>query len=576
MATDDRPPVADRLQALGATSLGEDPSPDAVEAVLRRWASTMDGADPIRVQVERDALVALPGLSARAVDAALRARGPGSREPDLGDQDRGDPKELLEAGREILEAPDQLDQYRDSLQALGFAGSTEAAELAHLALSSRALERPLGLAFRGPSAAGKSFTVETAARHHPDDAMHDISAMSERYLAYAEFPTEHRYVCIAEASALHNDGVGATIIRELSWNRRLRYGTVVRSEDGPQAVTIERPGPTGLITTSTRDLDPEIATRLIAVHITDAPEQTRKVMERLAATAAGRTAPDADLSAWHAASDWLVTAGNRKVVVPYAPAVADGVPAESVRMRRDFEQVMTVVRAHAFMHQLTRPRNDAGHVVATRDDYAAAHRLLAETMAVTLDRVSDTIRETVEAVERLAETKGPGKGVSYPELAAELEMSRSGANRRGQKALQEGYLANTEERDGYPARLVPADPLPAARAVLPDPKDIPPSEDPPKRTHGLTPPEESPATAGETPVRPPDSYPGGCDAQGGGVCDPPRTPSTARNGGEKSEGCEGVRPIQGGAGEGVSRPDPERDPEAFERWAIQHETGVAE
>lgn len=469
------------------------------------------------------------------------------------------PEDLLARGRPVLTAKDQLSKFQKALKKQGYAGSTEAAELAHVALCSRALERPLGLAIHGPSAAGKTFTVHAAARHHPDDAMHDVSAMSERYLAYADFPTEHRYVSISEASALHTDGVGATIIRELSWNRRLRYGTVVRTEDGPQAKIIERPGPTGLITTSTKPLDKEIATRLIAVHITDDPKQTANVVKELARDAAGERRSEVDLEPWHAASDWLVQAGDRKVVVPYAYHIADGVPTESVRMRRDFEQIMTVVRALAFMHQRTRSRDEEGRIVAARDDYVSAYRLLSETMAVTLDRVADTARETVEAVEKL---NGDGlAGVSYPRLADELGLSRSGAYRRCQPLLADGYLANTENRDGHPARIVTADPLPDDRAVLPEPDTLPPSEAPPKSAQRLNTSGESPGSTRKTTVEDPDSRVGGVDSTGRGDCEGGLYGSTPRNNGEKSGGVEPLSGNQRGHDQGGGEDSPDDRPE---------------
>jgi len=100
----DRPPVADRLQELGAASLGEDPSPEAVEGVLRRWIATLNGADPLRVQLERDALAALPGVPAATVQAALSSRGRG-RDVGHGEKlDVADPEPWPESvdGRELV------------------------------------------------------------------------------------------------------------------------------------------------------------------------------------------------------------------------------------------------------------------------------------------------------------------------------------------------------------------------------------------------------------------------------------------------------------------------------------------
>ncbi len=48
--------IGDRLRALGLETLGENPSPDAREAVLRRWAVSLDGADPLREELESNEL----------------------------------------------------------------------------------------------------------------------------------------------------------------------------------------------------------------------------------------------------------------------------------------------------------------------------------------------------------------------------------------------------------------------------------------------------------------------------------------------------------------------------------------
>ena len=72
MPTDSLPPIGDRLRALGLETLGEDPSPDAREAVLRRWAESLDGADPLPIRIEQNELAKV--LTAGAVKAVLRSR----------------------------------------------------------------------------------------------------------------------------------------------------------------------------------------------------------------------------------------------------------------------------------------------------------------------------------------------------------------------------------------------------------------------------------------------------------------------------------------------------------------------
>lgn len=469
--SEDRPPVEDRLQALGALNLGEDPGPEAVEAVLRRWTMTLNGADPLREKLERDALAELPGLSAGKVDAALKAAR-SHQPPEETETDEPDTEELTalqEEGQEILEAPDQLALFRDALGDIDYAGDSAPLELVHVALHSRNLPRPIGLVLKGPSAAGKTFTVETARRFHPTDAVLSLEGMSERYLAYVQAPTAHRYVLIAEGDAFHDEGAGLSILRSLAWGEGIRYGTVVVTDQGPQAVEIEKPGPTGLITTSTQALQEEIETRLISLPITDTPEQTRDVVREQAEAAAGRRPPEPDLSAWTAASRLLAAAGEKRVVVPFALDLAEAVPTKDVRMRRDFTQVLSVIRALAFMHQIRRERDERGRVVAHAYDYAHARRLLAPVLHVTQSAVTEEVREAVAAVRRLNEQRAgvADPGISYSKLGDELGLTRQGARYRAQAALRGGWLANAEDRNGYPARLVTGDPLPTEEPILP-------------------------------------------------------------------------------------------------------------
>ena len=77
MTTDRLPPLVDRLRSLGLETLGTDPTPDAREAVLRRWAASLNGADPLRERIERDELAKI--LPAGEVDAALASSPNGAR-----------------------------------------------------------------------------------------------------------------------------------------------------------------------------------------------------------------------------------------------------------------------------------------------------------------------------------------------------------------------------------------------------------------------------------------------------------------------------------------------------------------
>jgi len=69
-----RPSITDNLQALGVDSIGPDSSPDTIEAVLRAWSESLNGADQLRIQTERAELIKRTSLTALVVDAALTSR----------------------------------------------------------------------------------------------------------------------------------------------------------------------------------------------------------------------------------------------------------------------------------------------------------------------------------------------------------------------------------------------------------------------------------------------------------------------------------------------------------------------
>jgi biotin operon repressor len=387
-------------------------------------------------------------------------------------------EELLSAGSAVLDSSNQLALVEGEARFVGYAGETAPVKLVDLALCSRSLDRPINLVVEGPSAAGKSHTVEMGLRFHPEETAHQITGSSERALVYGNESLAHRYVIVAETTGLHHDGIGATIIRELAWgDRGLAYDTVDKTPDGElRSRRIVREGPTGLITTTTRPLDPELSTRLLRIPIQDTPEQTRAILRSLARQAKDGRCAIPDYGEWHAARRWLHHYGCKEVVIPFAEDLERRLPETDVRMRRDFTQILNVIRVHAFVHQRTRQRDERGRIIADSRDYTAAYELLTGVLAVTVDSVSDTIRQTVEAVAKLIKERAGAeqetRGISLAQLGAELGMTKQAAEYRFKKAREGGYLFNAEDRKGHPARILLGDPLPENRALLPEPKDL--------------------------------------------------------------------------------------------------------
>jgi hypothetical protein len=315
-------------------------------------------------------------------------------------------------------------------------------------------------AIKGPSAAGKSWTIECVLAFFPVDAYYLLTAMSERALAYGTEPLSHRFLVLFEAAGLESD-FASYLVRSLLSEGRVRYETVEKGRDGElKTRLVEREGPTGLIVTTTSvALHPENETRLLSLAATDTAEQTKLVLARLATD----DLKEPDFARWHDLQVWLETAEHR-VTIPYARTLADLIPPVAVRLRRDFRSVLSLIRAHALLHQASRDRDGAGRVIATIEDYAVVHELVVDIVSEGVEAtVPVTVRELVEAV------GGFGEPISIAQLASLLSLDKSATSRRWKNARSRGYVKNLEERRGKPARIVLHDPLPSDIAILPSP-----------------------------------------------------------------------------------------------------------
>jgi hypothetical protein len=359
-----------------------------------------------------------------------------------------------------------LAEFDQAIGTVGLVGERRVAKLIYLAVTSRLLDCIVSIALKGPSSGGKSFTVELVLRFFPDEAFYELTAMSDRALAYSTEPLKHRHLVIYEAAGMVSD-FATYLIRSLVSEGRLRYETVEKTGDGLVPKLIEREGPTGLIVTTTSvRLHPENETRMLSLTVSDTPEQTAAVIRALAN---GRT-DGADLSQWLALQTWLATS-NCEVNIPYAARLAEMVPPVAVRLRRDFKTVLTLIRSHALLHQASRRKDADGRIVAEIADYAAVRELVADLVAEGADAtIKPEVRETVEAVR--AVLGGDKTEAMQADIKRVLKLDKSAVSRRVAAAVDAGLLRNQEDRKGRPARLVLGDPLPEEIEVLPMPERL--------------------------------------------------------------------------------------------------------
>jgi hypothetical protein len=374
----------------------------------------------------------------------------------------------------IARAPKILDLFTDDLEAAGVAGDRRAAKLLYLVLTSRFLARPVSVAIKGPSSAGKSFLTDRVLMFVPKTAYYALTAMSERALLYSPTSLQHRMIVMYEAAGIGSE-FSNYILRSLMTEGVLRYATVEKSKDGRhESRTVECEGPTGLIVTTTAvRLHHENETRLLSVTIGDSREHTRAILQRQAAAAEDATEEPAfahGIERWHALHEWLAL-GDHRVVIPYATALSELIPPVGIRLRRDFPALLSLIKAHALLHQKSRKRTRRGVVIANIEDYRVVRRLVADLVSHGLDTaVPYTIRDTVRAVKTFRRQNG--RPATVTDLVGLSRLDKSVVWRRVKAAIDSGYLRNDEQQPGKPAQLRLGDPLPDDMELLPDPEFV--------------------------------------------------------------------------------------------------------
>ena len=367
----------------------------------------------------------------------------------------------------LAQSADILAEFSHDLEACRVVGEKNNGELLYLALVSRLLEKIVSVAVKGPSSGGKSHLAKQVMSFFPDDCFVSLTAMGEKALLYTERDLRNKMLVLMEAAGLSGE-FQEYVIRVLLSEGFLEYEVTEKSQDGLKNIVIRKEGPTGFITTTTRDkLLAENETRYLSITVTDTREQTRRIFRALA----DERTEEPDRTRWHALQVWLEGA-EHQVAIPYAGALAEKMGDVAVRLRRDFSVVLSLIKAHAILHQATRDRDGDGRVVATLADYSRVRDLVSGLIAEGVEAtVPKPIRETVEAVDNVI----GGWGEEYATIKAvaeELGIDKAAASRRVRTAIGRGYLKNLEDRRGHPARIVLAESMPEDQEILPAPEEL--------------------------------------------------------------------------------------------------------
>jgi hypothetical protein len=380
--------------------------------------------------------------------------------------------QLYKEAEAVIQTEDPLELVKDAIRGLGYGGDLKPALIAYLAATSRLLAMregtmPVHLLLTGPSSSGKSYTLNLIKKLLPEAAHHTVDAGSPRTVIYNDADLQHRLLVFGEADSLPSgeDNPAASAIRNLLQDHSLHYEVTIRDPDtGDFTVRkVEKPGPTVLITTSTRSLGAQLMTRLFTLEIGDSKEQIGAALETQAALEIEGTPPlDGALVAFQ---HYLQLRAPLNIIVPFAGELARAMSktASAPRILRDFARLLSLIKSTAVIRHHWRQTDGQGRMIATLEDYQTVRELVNDMYVDSSSGATSGVRALVEAVKALG--KGNGERITNSTLAKHLGIGIMRTSRLAKRAIKQGWLVNREQRKSYPADYAPGEPMPEVEGL---------------------------------------------------------------------------------------------------------------
>jgi hypothetical protein len=357
-------------------------------------------ADPKEVEAQ---LLRLADLA--TTNASPAGAGPQEAAPALLNEM---PEDICGEADAMLDDPLLIKRVIDDVAALNVAGERELTATVFLIGVSRLLPRPLAGILQGPSSSGKSYLIERTAALFPPEAVIHATQMTPQALFHMKpGALAHQFIVGGERSRVEDDerAEATRALREMLSAGRLTKLMPLKVDGGRiETVLIEQDGPIAYVesTTLTKVFD-EDANRCLMLHTDEQPEQTRRIVRKLAAAysgVTGGTTTDRITQRHHALQRMLT---RLPVVIPYAERLGELFTSDRVEVRRAFPQLMSMVQAVTLLYQRQRQEDANGQLIATADDYQLARHLLAKPLARLLGgKLSDPARRFYDRLAKWA------------------------------------------------------------------------------------------------------------------------------------------------------------------------------
>jgi hypothetical protein len=350
-----------------------------------------------------------------------------------------------------------------AIEKLGVIGERRNCLIVTLAAVTRVFDSPVSVLMKGAASTGKSTVIKRSLDLHPPEVLIERASLSEKALAHGKDSLAHKIIYLNE----YRGGKDSRLLMRLlqSEGAIAHEYTRIRGTRRDTKVAVRSGSPAVLSTTTERKVFEDDETRFLSVWADESSKQTLAILRARARGDIRRSLPN--LSRWHSAFRAMIPdEADFRSTPTWLRYVAENLPHELVRVRRDWDRFYTLLQAVALTRKSPKTRTAIEIEFA---DYCVAYRILEPAMAATMRGVRTQEIQLATAVRSLSKHD---KEVSIRDLAAYLGWKEAVTYKHAKSAVEHSlvrYAPGVREQNRKPLMAVPLEHtsfLPRPRSVL--------------------------------------------------------------------------------------------------------------
>jgi hypothetical protein len=366
----------------------------------------------------------------------------------------------------ILKDPQFLFHVGEKIGELGVIGEERNRLILFLAGLSSAFAQPVSILIKGTSSSGKSNLIKNVVKLFPPELLLVRASLSTKAPVHGQDSLKGKILYLLE----HRGGKDAQyLLREQQSEGEIahEYATVTGSRRGTE-VARRTGAPVVLTSTTKTQIFADDETRFASVWVDESAEQTLAVLKAAVRSEVSHSEPR--LSDWHAAIRLLVRTPPVYAFPWWFEDIASKLPAQQIRVRRDWQRFLTFCRAIALCRRFIESHGaHRRRDLVTFSDYCIAYRLLNLAFSSTVHGVHEREISIAACVRKIH--MRVDRPVSQTELAEELEWKRSLVYKFVKPAVVHGLVRY--ETGTWPQNVKRLVPIPGADpGFLPSPQSV--------------------------------------------------------------------------------------------------------